>query len=94
MSYLFNLESKGKRTGKQNRVNSERFFQILNEGWYVFMRNEKVETHRVKSNTGIAGPFKSKLIASEHLKRTVKLFLTVKPSPPIAKSLEEENWRY
>ena len=92
MNYLFDQQIT-KRTGKQNRVNTKRCFHISNEGWYIFMRKEKVASTNLSN--GIAGPFKSKQIAAEHLKRVAKIshkmpVNLVKPAVPE----ENEDWRY
>ena len=92
MNYLFD-QTITKRTGKQNRVNAERCFHIANEGWYIFMRKEKVDN--TNTSNGIAGPFQSKRIAAEHLKRVAK----TTPKMPVnlvkpALSDENEDWRY
>ena len=92
MTYLFNQENT-KRTGKQSRVNAKRCFHIHNEGWYIFMRRDKPSNTNPPS--GVAGPFQSKNIAAEHLKRVVKM----SPETPInlvkpASTQENEDWRY
>ena len=39
------MDSSLSRTGKQHRVNTERYFHVMGQGWYVFTRE------------GVGGPY-------------------------------------
>ncbi len=92
MNYLFNTTKEMVRRGKQYRVNSDRFFHIMNEGWFVYMRQEQ---EKVENNNTVAGPFKTKLLASHHLDRIVDLSqLSVEPKAESNTGNSGEDWRY
>jgi len=43
------------RTGSTNRINPERYFHVMNQGWYVFMRE------------GVQGPYDHRNDAETYL---------------------------
>ena len=52
-----NGSNQSKRTGEQDRTNPERFFHIMNNGWFVYTRE------------GIKGPFIDKSRAGSFLEQ-------------------------
>lgn len=95
MSYLFNQPTIAKRTGKKNRVNTDRFFHIMNEGWFVYMRKDKLLIEKITTKDGIAGPFQSKQVASDYLTE----YLPKNPSAELeptegSNRSNKEDWRY
>ncbi len=92
MDYLFNTTSKMRRRGKQYRVNADRFFHIMNEGWFVYMRRENEE---LETNKGVAGPFGTKVLANSHLERVVHLTsLSGGDGAESRSDSSGEDWRY
>ncbi len=80
------------RRGKQYRINTDRFFHIMNEGWFVYMRREKKE---LENDTGVAGPFGTKVLANTHLEHVVHLVGLPGDSEPESQSGGSgEDWRY
>jgi len=80
------------RRGKQYRINSDRFFHIMNEGWFVYMRQEQ---KKAESNNGVAGPFETKMLATHHLERAVHLAeFSGDNEPQNQQDSSGEDWRY
>ncbi len=95
MNYLFPTDTNGLRSGKQNRVNTDRFFHIMNEGWFVYMRQQMQLVDVDASNTGVAGPFGSKEQAGEYLNKIIHGEQSVTREPSKTQPLRsEEDWRY
>ena len=96
MSYLFKQPSKAQRTGKQNRVNTDRFFHIMNEGWFLYLRKDKILIDNINSKEGIAGPFQSKPIASDYLKQISHMTPSSAHLEPTdgSNAKDTEGWRY
>jgi len=95
MSYLFPNSTKSTRTGKQDRQNMDRFFHIMNEGWYLYMRRDAGLSAYKQYQNGIAGPFASKAMAAEFLQDLIEdksAFESHADEKAINKS--EEDWRY
>jgi len=95
MSYLFNQPSKYRRTGKQDRVNTDRFFNIMNEGWFLYLRKDQVLLENIKYTNGVAGPFPTKLIARDYLNSLAhtRTLSALEPSDGSTKD-SNEDWRY
>lgn len=95
MSYLFNLSKEMMRRGKQYRINTDRFFHIMNEGWFVYMRQEIMVFENIPHNNGVVGPFKTKPLANSHLLRVMD---SARPSdehgPESQSDSSSEDWRY
>ena len=99
MDYLFNTPTGMMRRGKQYRVNTDRFFHIMNEGWFVYIRREKEEIRQEKgeleTNKGVAGPFGTKVLANSHLEHVVHLAgLSGESQPKSRTDSSGEDWRY
>ena len=95
MNYLFDTPQKVLRRGKQHRINTDRFFHIMNEGWFVYMRQEKrTEKNRLYKD-GVAGPFDSKSIATAYLHQVVHTGgSSEKPGAREQSDSSAEDWRY
>jgi hypothetical protein len=48
------------RAGREHRVNPDRYFHVMGEGWYMYTRE------------ALAGPFPDKNQAELHLERMIK----------------------
>lgn len=94
MSYLFNQPTIAKRTGKQHRVNTDRFFHIMNEGWFVYMRKDKILIDNINTKNGIAGPFESKPVASDYLNQIIHMSPSELEPTEGSTDHETESWRY
>ncbi len=102
MNYLFNQTLEAVRMGKHNRVNPNRFFHIMNQGWFLYMRDslgQMASTNTKDSLLGednIAGPFESKRVAKDYL--SAFLYPTSTPSSVMSSELpllqDSEDWRY
>ena len=95
MSYLFNDSSVTARAGKQHRVNLDRFFHIMNEGWFIYTRKGQKLSANQNTTDGIAGPFESKIVANDFL--TERLDTTSSSNSGTDKqspSQDAEDWRY
>jgi len=95
MSYLFNDSSIPTRAGKQHRVNLDRFFHIMNEGWFIYTRKgQKLPTNQ-NTTDGIAGPFESKIVANDFLtERLDTTSLSNSSTDKQSTSQDSEDWRY
>ncbi|MFV2061158.1 MAG: DUF6316 family protein [Gammaproteobacteria bacterium] len=47
------------RTGSSNRINPDRFFHVMNQGWYIFTRE------------GVQGPYDQRNDAETHISVTI-----------------------
>lgn len=66
MDFLQTLGGGTPRTGRHNRVNSDRYFHVLGQGWYALTRE------------GLGGPFLDKHQAEEFVRQV----LTGEIKPP------------
>jgi hypothetical protein len=48
------------RTGSTNRINPDRFFHVMNQGWYVFTRE------------GVKGPYDQRNDAETHISVVIR----------------------
>ncbi len=95
MDYLFNISAEMKRRGKKHRVNPDRFFHIMNEGWFVYLRQEKEQLKCCQQNNGVAGPFETRPLANTYLQRVVSLGPSFNESELENPSDNSgEDWRY
>ncbi len=95
MSYLFNISKEMTRRGKQYRVNTDRFFHIMNEGWFIYMRQEVMALEASTHSNGVIGPFASKSLANSHLQRVAGSGeLSAEQAPDNLSDSSGEDWRY
>lgn len=95
MSYLFDQPSIAKRTGEHDRVNTDRFFHIMNEGWFVYLRKDKILIDNINSKNGVAGPFESKPLAGDYLKQIIHMTSSEHLEPTEGPNANQnEDWRY
>ena len=79
------------RSGKQNRINLDRYFHIMNDGWFLYLRQEHVS----ENNDKIAGPFTTKQQATEFLENHLYLKLKNQLQTHSPENTDDsENWRY
>lgn len=55
MDYVRTLGGSAPRSGRHDRINSDRYFHVMNQGWYALTRE------------GIRGPFPNKQDAEEFI---------------------------
>lgn len=95
MDYLFNPILESSRTGKQNRINLDRFFHIMNEGWFVYLRNDPSFVDNLTIKDNIAGPFDTKSNACDFLSQYLNANVEPKnTNMETSNAIDIENWRY
>ena len=67
MDYVRTLGGTTPRSGRHDRANSDRYFHVMNQGWYALTRE------------GIKGPFVEKRDAEEFIARIVSGELQPEP---------------
>ncbi|MDZ7662135.1 hypothetical protein [Thiohalophilus sp.] len=59
MDYVRTLGGSAPRSGRHDRINSDRYFHVMNQGWYALTRE------------GIQGPFHNKRDAEEFVAKVI-----------------------
>ncbi len=60
------------RSGPQDRVHADRFFYIKGSGWFIHLRGDQEMCEGIQVNSGLAGPFDTKLDARVYLGKLIE----------------------
>lgn len=85
MTFLKDIAPLKYRAGPEYRVNSERFFHIMGQGWFLYTRRGSEQPADEQSQERIVGPFTTKEETETYL---------INYLANMERYADSESWRY